>query len=155
MKVEMISKPDSIAAKEIRKQAGIEIYINKRNKAQVLINYGLAGKQLGNYYVKVPSARAIPTLNRYIGKSKYNAIKDAEKANILVPETTLILPKSAKPEEWIEKRIHSVRGVGIRKATNKRRTIKGKYFQKFIQNRKYELRVHAFRWTTAWSIQKG
>ena len=104
MKVEMISKPDSIAAKEIRKQTEIKIYINKRNKVQVLINYGLAGKQLGNYYVKVPSARTIPTLNRYIGRSKYNAIKDAEKASILVPKTVLILPESAKPEEWIEKR---------------------------------------------------
>jgi glutathione synthase/RimK-type ligase-like ATP-grasp enzyme len=150
----MISRFSLNGAKEIRKHTGIKMYISRKNKVQALINYGLAGKQLADYYARIPSTRSIPTLNKYVGRSKYGAIKDAKKADILVPETTLTLLKTAKPDDWIEKRIHSVRGIGIRKATDKRRTIRDKYFQKFIQNRKYELRVHAFRWTTTWSIQK-
>ena len=154
MQLGMISRFSLNGAKEIRKHTGIKMYTGKKNRVQILINYGLAGKQLADYYAKTPSARSIPTLNKYVGRSKYGAVKDAEKADILAPETTLTLLKTTKPNDWIEKRIHSVRGIGICKATNKRRTIKDKYFQKFIQNRKYELRVHAFRWTTIWSIQK-
>jgi hypothetical protein len=154
MQIGIISKPNSNAVKEIRKETGIKIYVGKKNKVQIIINYGLAGKHLADYYIKVPSTRTIPTLNRYIGRSKYGAIKDARKADILVPETTLTLLKSARPDEWIEKKIHSVRGIGICKATKKRKVVKDKYFQKFVQNRNYELRVHAFRWTTNWVIQK-
>jgi hypothetical protein len=154
MQIGIISKPNSNAVKEIKRETGIKIYVGKKNKIQILINYGLAGKYLADYYTKTPSARTIPTLNRYIGRSKYGAIKDARKAHILVPETTLTLSKSVTIDEWIEKKIHSVRGIGICKATKKRKIIKNKYFQKFIQNRNYELRVHAFRWTTGWAIQK-
>lgn len=154
MHLRMIAKSNSSAARKIRKLVGIKMYTGKINKAQVLVNYGLTGRRLFNYYRKVPSAKYIPTLNEYIGKSKYGVINAAKKARILTPDTALILPISIKADEWLEKKMHSVGGFGIRKATHRHRKIGGKYFQKFIHNRLYELRVHAFLWTTDWVVQK-
>lgn len=161
----MINKKGSKAAKEIRDNTGIKLYSfvpkkGGKRKTQtgvdILVNYGLAGNTLNSYLKQVPSANKIPTLNKFVGKSKYGAVLEAGKAGILVPESKLELPKNAKADEWIEKKIHSIAGKGIQKASKKRRSIQGKYFQKFISDRVYELRVHSFMWMPIeqWTVQK-
>jgi glutathione synthase/RimK-type ligase-like ATP-grasp enzyme len=94
-------------------------------------------------------------INRRIGLSKYSAIQRAEKAGLLVPESNLSLSGSDKKVDWIEKRFNSSRGYGIRMAVGRER-MGDKYYQKFIKNRVYELRIAAFLWVPKeeWGIFK-
>ena len=74
--------------------------------------------------------------------------------SVVVPnQGELTLPRGAKLTEWIEKRHHSIGGIGIVR-TKRRHSIEGKYYQRFINDRRYELRVHAFSWTDDWKVQK-
>lgn len=150
--VRIIGKKGSRSRLAITKGAGIPRYNNSRD-VSVIINYGLAGKKLDAFLAKNPKARRIPMINQYVGKSKYGIIKDAEQKGILVPDTKAALTSKDKISDWIEKKHYSIGGIGIKKAT-KRTCPAGKYFQKFISDRKYELRVHAFLWQKNWHIQK-
>jgi len=154
-KIRIMGKKGSKACKTIVKEAGIPRYTNNKHGVDILINYGLAGERLRQYYRKFPSARKIPTINKNIGHSKLRVINIAKKVGILVPDSKLALSKLDKKKEWIEKRFSSQGGKGIRLARNKS-AMKGKYYQKFIKNRLYELRVHAFRWLdeSDYGIQK-
>ena len=153
--VVIIGKNTSNAYKTIHKETGIPTYKKSYKKINAIINYGVTGQALYNFFRVHPTAKNIPMLNKFIGRSKLLAIKDAEKANILVPETKHSLSKEDKLNEWIEKRIHSYKGKGIKTAI-KRKIIPGKYYQKIVTHRKYELRVHAFKWLpiSEWVIQK-
>jgi glutathione synthase/RimK-type ligase-like ATP-grasp enzyme len=93
-------------------------------------------------------------LNKNAGRAKLSAIRDAEKDGIKVPESKLSLSPKDNPKLWIEKRQNSIGGLGIKLASKNRRRIHGKYFQRFVNDRKYEIRVHAFSWTDNWSVQK-
>ena len=154
-KIRLMCKKGSKACKEIMDNTKILRYRGGRRdpNVTVLINYGLAGPKKERFYQLYPSAKHIPTINKYVGHSKYYAAKSAEKAGILVPETKLSLSRTDKPSLWLEKRVHSIGGKGIRKAKGRIR-MRGKYYQKNVNNRIYELRVHAFTWTDNWSIQK-
>lgn len=153
-KLQIIGKKGSRARKAISDATGIKLYTGKI-KPTTIINYGLAGERIRNFFAKYPSARNIPMINRYVGQQKHLVIKNVEKAGVLVPETLLSLPHKTRLSNWIEKKIHSSQGDGIRQAQQRQR-IFGKYYQKMINNRKYELRVHAFLWipTSDWSIDK-
>lgn len=140
-----MGKKGSKACKTIVKETGIPRYIGKKGVTDVLINYGLAGERLRQYYKKFPSAKRIPTVNGNIGHSKLNVVNTAKGVGILVPDSKLSLSRSDKKEEWIEKRFSSQGGIGIRAAVGKA-AMKGKYYQKFIKDRLYELRVHTFKW---------
>jgi hypothetical protein len=150
----IIGRRGSRSRKYISKEAGIPLY-NGIAKSDIIINYGLAGKALESFFNRYKSSRNIPMINRFIGCSKYTAIKDAESEGILVPESRMSLGILSPTKGWIEKRIHSSQGIGIKAAT-RRSTIPGKYYQKMITDRKFELRVHAFLWLSEseWSMQK-
>jgi glutathione synthase/RimK-type ligase-like ATP-grasp enzyme len=154
--IRIVGKKGSHAVREIAKDASIPRYNGKKHGSKVdfLINYGLAGNRLEKFYRLNPSARKLTMLNRGIGKSKYAVVLDAKKVGLRVPQTALTLPEKAIANQWIEKKQHSIGGKGIKKANKNRRKIKGKYFQKFVKNRKFELRVHAFRWVKDWVVQK-
>lgn len=150
----IVSKRGSKACKEIREATGITLYKgNKHKKVDAIINYGLAGIRLNLFFSKFSSARTLPIINKYIGCSKYKAVKEAESSGIVVPTTRLSLPKRIKKDEWLEKNFHSIGGIGIN-IVNSVPKRSNKYFQKFISNRAYELRVHAFLWTDKWKVQK-
>jgi len=148
-------KKGSNACKEIVANTKILRYRGKRRDPSVtaLINYGLAGPKKDRFYQIFPSARHIPTINKYVGHSKYYVVKKAEKAGVLVPETRLSLSAKEKPSLWLEKRVHSIGGKGIRRARGRMR-IRGKYYQRNVKNRVYELRVHAFSWMDRWAVYK-
>lgn len=151
--LKMISKPGSNARKEISETTGIGRYRgNKYGKITAIINYGLAGAKLRAFFERFPSSAKLPMINKGIGCPKYEAVKSAEKAGILVPETRLTLKGTHKVHEWLTKRQQSIGGIGIKKAMGGGLR-KGHYYQKFINNRRYELRVHAFSWTNC-TVQK-
>jgi glutathione synthase/RimK-type ligase-like ATP-grasp enzyme len=155
MKLKIIGKKGSNACKAIIKEAGISRYAGSKYKTDALVNYGLTGERLRQYYRKFPSARKIPTINKKIGHSKLRVINIAKNIGILTPDSKLALSKSDKKKDWIEKRFNSQGGYGICAARGKT-ALKGKYYQKFIDNRLYELRIHAFKWldTKDYRIQK-
>ena len=121
----------------------------------LIVNYGLPMKRLETFLRKNPRANRVPILNRYIGRPKHLAISDAVNEGVLCPETCLTLPKRAKLSSWIEKRMHSSCGRGIREARQKT-PMQGKYYQQMISNRRFEIRVHCFSWLPKdqWQIQK-
>jgi len=154
-KLRLICKKGSKACKAIASNTKITRYRGKRRDPNVdaLINYGLAGPKKERYYRTFPSAKNIPTINKNVGHSKYYVIKRVEEKGILVPETKLSLAPKDKPSLWLEKRVHSIGGKGIRKARGRMR-IRGKYYQRNVTKRTYELRVHAFLWVDNWAVYK-
>ena len=151
--IRIIGRRGSKSRKEISDKTGILLYTGQ--KVDAIVNYGLSGQSFTSFLRKYPMAGNVPILNKYIGRSKYSAVKDAERMGVLVPETLLSLLKDAKLSDWIEKRVNSSQGYGIMVARG-RGTLLGKYYQKMIKNRRYELRVHAFSWIpkNEWTIQK-
>lgn len=156
LNLKLIGKKGSKSAREIRRGTGIGIYKgNKVGKVDALINYGLAGVKFDEFMKHWPSAKSLPIVNRNVGHSKLSVCRRAKEKGIPVPESKLTLSKGDNTSDWIEKRTNSIGGIGIKQATS-RSLPSGKYFQKFIDNRRYELRVHAFKWIPEeeWHLQK-
>ena len=154
--VKLIGKKGSKACKEIRSGANILGYTGKSKKMpDALINYGLPKAGLDAFFRKFPSARKLPIVNRHVGYSKFNVCRRAAKSKIPVPESKLSLGIRDNKSKWIEKRTNSIGGKGIRLARGKK-IISGKYYQEFIDKRRYELRIHAFMWIPKdkWRVQK-
>jgi glutathione synthase/RimK-type ligase-like ATP-grasp enzyme len=154
--IKLIGKKGSSACKEIRSGAKILSYKGEsKTEINALINYGLPKPNLDAFFRRFPSARKLPIINRHVGHSKYNVCLRADKNKIPVPKSKLSLDKKDDISEWIEKRINSIGGKGICLARGKK-LISGKYYQKFIDKRKYELRIHAFMWIPKeqWRVQK-
>lgn len=151
--IRIVGKKGSKACKNIIEDTSVRRMLNKKNKADTVINYGLAGKNLRTLYRKIPTTKSIPMINRKVGFSKFHVVRLAEKEGILVPKSRASLKKSDDLSLWIEKKTNSIGGIGIRKARN-RTAREGKYYQLLIKDRRYELRVHAFGWVKTWEVQK-
>jgi len=154
--VRLIGKKGSKACKDIRSEANIFGYFKKPKVApDAIINYGLAGDRLSTFFRRFPSARNIPMINSNIGYSKLSVCNRASKIDVPVPDSKMTLTKKDDKSDWIEKRTNSIGGLGIRMARGKG-SLQGKYYQKFVSNRRYELRVHAFAWIKKedWRVQK-
>lgn len=151
--IRIIGRKGNKTVRIIVKDAGIPRYTGSRNKADVLVNFGLAGKKRDVFLKRFPSAGRIPTINRHCGYSKLNVVNRAKQDGIEAPDSKLTLLKTDKKGDWIEKKFSSVGGIGIRSAKGKKK-MNGKYYQKFVTNRKYELRVHAFLWMDQYRVQK-
>lgn len=151
--IKIIGKPSSAAYKELCKAGNY--WYNGQSGVDVVINYGLAWNRLIRTMAKYKNLKTTPIINRVIGLSKLTVIKLANKGGILVPESKVLLSSTDKIDEWIEKKINSAQGKGINKAT-KRTEILGKYYQKFVKDRVYELRVHAFTWLPkeTWKVHR-
>ena len=151
--ISIIGKKGSSARREITKGCGIKLFTGQKTDA--IINYGVSGESLSSFFKKHPIAKSIMILNREVGQSKYNTVLRAKECGIIIPESKLSLDKDDVLSEWIEKRAHSSQGYGIKEAT-KRTAIAGKYYQKMINNRRYELRVHSFLWLPKdkWTVNK-
>jgi len=154
--IKLIGKKGSNACKEIRKGCNIRNYTGKTKiMPDILVNYGLNKDRLATFFRMYPSARKIPILNRYIGYSKLKVVQRAASQDVTTPKTKLSLDRKDKKTDWIEKKVNSIGGKGICWAKRKSR-IQGKYYQQFIKNRIYEIRVHAFKWLPQdeWGLQK-
>jgi glutathione synthase/RimK-type ligase-like ATP-grasp enzyme len=154
--IKLIGKKGSNACKEIRKGCNIRNYTGKTKiMPDILINYGLNKDRLATFFKLYPSARKIPVMNRYVGYSKFNVVQRAGSQDVTVPKTKLSLGRKDDKKDWIEKRINSIGGKGICWSRRKGKIL-GKYYQQFIKDRIYEIRVHAFKWLPQeqWSVQK-
>jgi RimK-like ATP-grasp domain. len=151
--VSIIGNRASKSCREIINNTDIRRYVGQKTDA--IINYGVSGERLDLFFRKYPSAIKVPMLNGSVGRSKYSSVKDVENKGVVVPETRLSLPETARLSDWIEKRVHSSQGNGIIAARGRGR-IAGKYYQKMVKDRKYELRVHAFSWIPKkdWAVHK-
>ena len=149
----IVGKKGSAAKLTIARETPITLY-KKTKSPDAIVNYGLVGAALTRALPK-NVLTGTPIINKYIGRSKYLSVKDAEQAGILVPESRLSLPASAKLSDWIEKKLHSYQGKGIQQARG-RGKIASKYYQKMVKNRRFELRVHAFSWLPVdeWILHK-
>lgn len=152
LRLKLVGKKGSAAGKAIAIGAGIPKFTGSYD-IDGIVNYGLAGNKFKSFLNRYKKLESIPILNKNIGMSKYRAVKLIEKNGILTPDSRLELPKKYNKKDWIEKRIHSIGGKGIRFAES---SLSGPntYFQRFIKNRKYELRVHVFSWMPDLNIQK-
>jgi hypothetical protein len=154
--IRMIGKKGSQACKDIMEGTDIKRYTDRAiSPVDVIINYGLHGDRLHNFFCEKPLAKKLPIINRYIPGSKLNAVEKAKSNGILVPDSKLSLSRGDNIADWIEKRHNSSRGFGIQQA-HRREQIAGKYYQKFVRDRVYELRIAAFLWTpkTSWGVFK-
>jgi glutathione synthase/RimK-type ligase-like ATP-grasp enzyme len=152
----MIGKPGSQAYRTIREETGLLRFVSNIPKpVDIIVNYGLNGARLDGFLRTHKAARNIPIINKYIGVSKYSAIQKVSGAGMLVPESKLSLSRADNKNDWIEKRFNSSRGYGICMAYGRER-MRDKYYQRFIRNRIYELRVAAFLWVpkSEWRIFK-
>lgn len=152
--IKIIGKKGSQSRKDISANTPVKLYTGQRN-VDTIVNYGLAGQRFIDFLKKYPSARSIPIINRNVGHSKYLVVKKAAEQNIEVPESLMSLPKTVRLSEWIEKKVNSSQGKGIIEARG-RDKINGKYYQKMVEDRKFELRVHAFLWIKPeeWALHK-
>lgn len=148
-------KKGSRAVRDIVRNTSVVRYNKYHRNVDCVVNYGLAGARLDRFFRLNPGARKIQMINSRIGFSKLSVISKVSKEGIQVPESKLSLGRGDDPKDFIEKRTNSIGGIGIRLARRKRR-IEGKYYQRFIEDRKYELRVHAFKWIDieVWTVQK-
>lgn len=154
MTIRIIGNRGSKAYKAIRMETGIQVH-TKQIDTDVILNYGVNMDKMERLCAMHKSIKNAIVINKHVGKSKYSVVRNASANKITVPETKLTLSKDDIPKDWIEKRIHSSQGYGIKVATSRDR-ISGKYYQKFIRNRIYELRVHAFLWMPkdSWGVHK-
>lgn len=151
--IRIIGRKGSKTCKLIVQEAGIPRYTGKTNNADLLVNFGLAGNKQRQFLKRLSSARNIPTINKHVGYSKLNVINRAKSKGIEVPDSKLSLSKTDKKADWIEKGFSSVGGKGIRKARGKHK-MPNKYYQRFVKDRLYELRIHAFLWMDKYRVQK-
>ncbi len=151
--IRIAGRKGSKAVKAIVDETSISRYLGRKYKTDAIINYGLAGDHLRAFNRKYPDAKHIPMINANVGYSKLTGVRRAANAKILVPESKSTLGKKDNIKDFIEKRTNSVGGIGICKARG-RGNISGKYYQQFINNRRFEIRVHAFKWTDNWAVQK-
>lgn len=151
MIIGIIGRPKSKAVVKIVKNTDLVRY-NKRCSS--VINYGLSGKHMDEFISKRPVLRNKPMINRYTAFSKFKMIRRV-KDIITTPESYTILPKNKKLSDFIIKKVNSQGGKGI-KVANRKTFKEGYYYQRFISERKYELRVHGFLWVplNEWKIQK-
>lgn len=153
MDIHLLAKKGSKSAKIIIEHSKVKRLLLK-TKPIMLINYGFAGKRK-DQILKRKALKNVPVINFICGYNKERAIQLVKNEGVKVPETKSSLDKKDKVNDWLIKMHHSIGGRGIKKAKTKIAPAKH-YFQKFIDNRKYELRVHAFSWIPPeeWAIQK-
>lgn len=151
--ISIIGKKGSKAVSRIVNLTNVTRYTSK---CDIVLNYGLVGTRYAAFLKSHPSLATKLLFNKGIGKNKFDVLKDVEAAEIVdVPRSFKQLPKAAMVKDFLVKKYNSQGGIGIAMAKT-RIPPTGKYYQQFIQNRKYELRVHGFLWasTKDWLVQK-
>lgn len=153
MIISVIGKKGSKATKQLVHYTDAVRYTKN---CDLVVNYGLTGERFNSFAAKFPSLLSKPIINRYVGRNKFDVLKDVQELGIVtIPASYRKLPFGTKKSDFIVKKYHSVAGKGIGWA-NSRGSMVGKYYQRFVSNRKYELRVHGFMWVPKqeWLVQK-
>ena len=157
MKLAIIHR-GSQTARQIIEGVGIKRW-GRRVQADVIVNYGLAGSRFEDWKGRNPVGKLKRMINRPHGLNKYEVVMKAEDWGVRVPETRTSLDLRHNGEGWLEKPFYSQAGRGIEEIISGFTRLNpplGKYFQQYLHERIYELRVHTFRWmpSNEWSVQK-
>jgi hypothetical protein len=142
MKLAIIHR-GSKTARQVIEETGIPRY-RRGVRPECIINYGVAGERMTRWQRLNPWGARLPMINRDLGRNKLEVVQTM-KEFIPCPDSKTVLSHDDEIHEWLVKPYYSQGGRGIEIATGGR-TMGGKYYQKRIVNRKYELRVHAFMW---------
>lgn len=152
MKLAFIHR-ESRTAKMIMEETGIPRW-GRGCRAEVIINYGVAGGRFEEWKRRNPMGSRLLMINKPLTLTKQQVIGKAQDIDVRCPETRTSLDHRHALEGWLEKPFYSQGGQGIQIAME--RSSYNKYFQQFIHDRVYELRVHAFVWIPQdrWVVQK-
>ena len=150
--ISIIGKKYSKAVKQIIINTPIE---KLNSKCTNIVNYGLSSERLHKLRNIFPFIDSKYIINKIIGHSKYQVLQIAIANNILVPKMFLKLPITESIHKYLSKKYYSAGGKDINIATE-RNNLYERYYQEYIKNRVYELRVHAFKWLPkkTWVVQK-
>jgi hypothetical protein len=167
MKLFVFGKPGSTYMKIIRKYVNGWLP-NWRESYDGALNYGLQGGKLSDYLSRNPRVAHLPILNRTQHGNKHQdceAVTNALETNQIdachVPAISKI-PGSAShgwyvPTDgtWILKPYWSFGGRNIVPYTGNE-SIGNRYYQQRVPKRRYEMRVHAWKWVDPqhWIFQK-
>lgn len=150
LNIKVFGRPGSYYMKKVRQWLGN----HKIAECHVAFNYGLQGNALRAYHARYPHIKRLPILNHQQVGNKYDHIQLADAVGVSVPHT---LRKPDDPDvEWIMKPYYSLGGRDIRVRRDNEPIPKTHYVQERINNRRYEVRVHAWAWIDPkdWIFQK-
>ena len=156
MNIQMMSKKGSNAAKVIYDNTNVKRVGNKvKVKPALLINYGVSSNVRQRLLSSNKLLNNVPVINAFCCYNKYKALSLVSGAGVNIPDSKRELGKKDKPSEWLMKKDHSIGGKGIKIAIGKKK-VDGRYYQRYVSKRKYEVRVHAFSWINKenWVIQR-
>ena len=108
-----------------------------------------------DYVARNPSITRLPILNHIQYGNKFDCIIQARENGVPAPASNRTVWQVPIDGSWIVKPYYSLGGRGIVPYTGQH-TQNNVYFQERIMNRRYEMRVHAFKWTdpNTWIFQK-
>ena len=154
MKLAIIHR-GSRTARQIIEETGIKRW-GRRVQADLIVNYGLAGSRFEDWKGRNPVGKLKRMINRPHGLNKYEVVMKAEDWGVRVPETRTSLDQRHNYEGWLAKPFHSQGGRGICIVNDLPGHNPNRYFQQYLHDRIYELRVHAFQWISPeyWRVQK-
>jgi len=152
--VKVYGRSGSTYMKKIRKWLGN----HPLSGCSVAVNYGLQGEKAARYERQNPSLLRLPILNHRQYGNKYDQIVAVAEAGEVIPlswHSKDFDPTCFVEDKYIVKPYYSLGGRGI-KVWNGNAVSAKKYIQEKIDNRRYEMRVHAFAWIRPedWIIQK-
>jgi hypothetical protein len=142
------------------KQQGVDSLLLNTKPRQggtrdVIVNYGLSGTKLDDWIDHRHSGDDVTLLNYHVFGNKLQCCEAVRAVGVPVPECRVHADERWSSDEWIVKPLLSFGGRGIVPYTGQQITSK-QYLQKRINNRRYELRVHAMNWLPVeeWLVSK-
>ncbi len=152
MKVKVFGRHGSDYMKAIKKWLGN----HKIAECNLAFNYGLQGKKLQDYHAKYPQLQRLPILNHQQVGNKYDHVALAASAGVKTPSTNRNADGLGQEVTWIQKPYYSLGGRDISVYQHGAPLPKTHYLQEKIENRRYEMRVHAWAWVDPkdWIFQK-
>lgn len=134
---------------------------HKIAECNIAFNYGLQGQKLKDYHAKYPQLQRLPIFNHEHIGNKYVHVEVARTAGVPVPITCHKpeeYPYAERPDgfRWIAKPYYSLGGRDIDYHDEGNEVPNTHYVQQKIDNRRYEMRVHAWAWIDPkdWIFQK-
>lgn len=152
--LQFLNEKGSESCKLLMEKTGISRF-RKGSPPELLINYGVSGEKQRKFFDKYLKTKKVPMLNARCGINKLKAVTIVGDFGILTPKSKVSLNNKDILNNWIEKRYNSYCGKDICMA-KQRGVLKNKYYQEYIKDRTFELRVHAFSWMpeNEWTVLK-
>lgn len=150
MQIKVIHRRGSSYGRQIRMALG-----NHRiGECQGAINFGLQGSDLQDYLNRWQCIQHLPMINARQHGNKYECVRDASAAGVPAPWSATSTAGLYEDRSYIIKPFYSLGGRDIHRFEG---NLPGShYIQEEITNRRYEMRVHCWKWIDPqrWIFQK-